>query len=142
MDVDHDGSSVSVAGESRITSLGAKLRRYKLDELLELWNVLVDDMSFVGPRPDVPRYADLLEGEDREVLRRRPGLPALPPGNIVVKRIFWPRYLTRSGIKNDLPGQGPGSTGITFIIILLWMDLRIIFATLLGQHFVYNGEII
>ena len=79
MDVDHDGSSVSVAGESRITSLGAKLRRYKLDELLELWNVLVDDMSFVGPRPDVPRYADLLEGEDREVLRLRPGLPALPP---------------------------------------------------------------
>lgn len=57
MMVDHGGSSVSVAGESRITPLGAKLRRYKLNELPELWNVLVGDMSFVGPRPDVPGYA-------------------------------------------------------------------------------------
>lgn len=59
MMVDHGGSSVSVAAESRITPLGAKLRRYKLDELPELWNVLVGDMSFVGPRPDVPGYGNL-----------------------------------------------------------------------------------
>lgn len=74
MAVNHGGSSVSVAGEARITPLGAKLRRYKLDELPELWNVLIGDMSFVGPRPDVPGYADKLEGEDRLVLKLRPGI--------------------------------------------------------------------
>lgn len=74
MTSNHGGSSVSVAGESRITPLGAKLRHYKLDELPELWNVLKGDMSFVGPRPDVPGYADQLKGEDREVLKLRPGI--------------------------------------------------------------------
>lgn len=74
MTVAHGGSSISVAGESRITPLGAVLRRYKLDELPELWNVLIGDMSFVGPRPDVPGYADKLQGEDRLILNLRPGI--------------------------------------------------------------------
>lgn len=74
MTVAHSGSSISVAGESRITPLGAVLRKYKFDELPELWNVLIGDMSFVGPRPDVPGYADNLVGEDRLVLKLRPGI--------------------------------------------------------------------
>lgn len=74
MSVDHGGSSVSVAGESRITPFGARLRRWKLDELPELWNVLKGDMSLVGPRPDVPGYADNLKGDERLILNLKPGI--------------------------------------------------------------------
>ena len=74
MTVKHNGSTVSVAGDSRITPLGATLRHYKLDELPGLWDVLIGNMSFVGPRPDVPGYADRLTGDDRDVLKLRPGI--------------------------------------------------------------------
>ena len=74
MKVYHGGSTISVKGESRITSLGATMRKYKLDELPELWNILIGDMSFVGPRSDVPGYADQLKGDDRLLLSIKPGL--------------------------------------------------------------------
>ena len=74
MTVKHNGSSVSVAGDNRITPFGAILRHYKVDELPELWDVLIGNMSFVGPRPDVPGYADKLQGADRDVLKLRPGI--------------------------------------------------------------------
>ncbi len=74
MTMGHGGSSVSVAGESRITPLGAKLRKYKLYELTDLWTVPMGDMSIVGPRSDVSAYADKLEGEDMLILKLHPGI--------------------------------------------------------------------
>ena len=74
MTVKHNGSTIAVAGDLRITPLGAKVRHYKLDELPGLWDVLIGNMSFVGPRPDVPGYADKLTGDDCDVLKLRPGI--------------------------------------------------------------------
>ena len=143
MTVGHGGSSVSVAGESRITPLGAKLRKYKLDELPELWNVLIGDMSFVGPRPDVPGYADALTGEDREVLKLRPGITG--PASL--------KYRDEEEILAGVEDPQKYNDEVIFPDKVrinryylhhysFWMDIRMIFATVLGQRISYYGEII
>ncbi len=68
------GSTITTAQDARITKSGKIFRRYKIDELPQLINILKGDMSFVGPRPDVPGYADRLEGEDRIILSIKPGI--------------------------------------------------------------------
>ena len=79
MTLGHQGSTISVKGEKRITPLGAFLRKYKLDELPELWNVVRGDMSLVGPRPDMPEYFSQLSGEEKLILELRPGITGPPP---------------------------------------------------------------
>ena len=143
MTIGHHGSSVSVAGEARITPLGAKLRKYKLDELPELWDVFIGNMSFVGPRPDVPGYADKLKGEDRIVLTLRPGITG--PATLKYRN------------EEELLAQVPDPQKYNDTVIYpdkvrlnryyaahysFSKDIQMIFCTVLGKHMSYNGEII
>jgi lipopolysaccharide/colanic/teichoic acid biosynthesis glycosyltransferase len=74
MELNNSGNTITVKGDQRITPLGKVLRKYKLDELPELFNVLKGEMSFVGPRPDIPKYSKLLKGENLLILNLRPGI--------------------------------------------------------------------
>ncbi len=133
MTVSHGGSSVSVAGESRITPLGEKLRKYKLDELPELWNVLVGDMSFVGPRPDVPGYADKLKGVERNILRLKPGITG--PASLKYKNEEELLATVDDPIRYNNEVIYPDKVKINLDYLhnrTFWGDIRIIFKTIFG----------
>ena len=133
MTVAHGGSSISVAGEARITPLGAKLRKYKLDELPELWNVLIGDMSFVGPRPDVPGYVDKLVGEDREILQLKPGITG--PASLKYRNEEEILASVEDPIRYNDEVIFPDKVRINREYMeewSFWGDIRIIFKTVLG----------
>ncbi len=157
MTVKHNGSTVSVAGDSRITPLGAKLRHYKLDELPGLWDVLVGNMSFVGPRPDVPGYADQLKSDDREVLKLRPGITGPATLKYRLEDEMISEYVAKMKAEGDnRPTQViaeeyndtvifPDKVRINRYYLHHYSfikDIQMIFCTILGRRMKYNNEII
>lgn len=133
MTVGHSGSSVSVRGENRITPFGAKIRKYKIDELPELWNVLIGDMSLVGPRPDVPGYADELEGEERRMLLLKPGITG--PASLMYKNEEELLAEQTDPVRYNDEVIFPDKVKINIHYLDNWSfveDIRIIFKTILG----------
>lgn len=157
MTVKHNGSTVSVAGDSRITPLGAKLRHYKLDELPGLWDVLIGNMSFVGPRPDVPGYADKLVGDDRDVLKLRPGITGPATLKYRLEDEMISGYVAQKQKEGDTrPMQEiaveyndnviyPDKVRINCYYYRHYSfikDIQMIFCTVLGKNMKYDSEII
>lgn len=155
MTVKHSGSSVSVAGDSRITPLGTKLRHYKIDELPELWDVLIGNMSFVGPRPDVPGYADQLQGEDRVVLKLRPGITGPATLKYRLEDEMISAYVAERQALGDTRDSQEIAVEYNDTVIYpdkvrlnkyyyehysFWKDIEMIFATVLGFKVKFAGE--
>lgn len=137
------GTTVTVAGQSHVTPLGKCLRRFKLDELPQLWNVLKGEMSLVGPRPDVTGYADTLTGSDRDVLSLYPGIT----GPATLKYRDEEELLATQDdplTYNDTVIY-PDKVRINLYYLNNYSfttDLHILFCTIFGQHMRYNGETI
>ena len=157
MTVAHNGSTVSVAGDSRITPFGAKLRHYKIDELPGLWDVLIGNMSFVGPRPDVPGYADKLTGTDRDVLKLRPGITGPATLKYRVEDEMIAEYVAKKQAEGDTRPMQVIATEYNDTVIYpdkvrlncyyyrnysFMKDIQMIFATILGWKMEYAGETI
>ena len=103
MYVGEGGSLVTVEGDPRITPVGRVLRRWKLDELPQLWNVLVGEMSVIGPRPEVERYVSHYTSEQRRLLEQTPGLAGLsqlvyPTEADMLRRLCQPRRVLHARI--------------------------------------------
>lgn len=157
MTVNHNGSTVSVAGDSRITPLGAKLRHYKLDELPGLWDVLIGNMSFVGPRPDVPGYADKLIGDDRDVLKLRPGITGPATLKYRLEDEMISDYVSQKQKEGDTRGMQKIAVEYNDTVIYpdkvrlncyyyrnysFIKDIQMIICTVLGKKMKYAGEMI
>ena len=134
-------TGVAAAETARITPLGEKLRRYKLDELPELWDVFIGNMSFVGPRPDVPGYADKLQGGDRNILKLRPGITG--PASLKYRDEEELLASVEDPIKYNDEVIYPDKVRLNLYYYnhySFWTDIKMIFATVLGKRIVYAGE--
>lgn len=136
-------TSIAAAEESRITPLGDKLRRYKLDELPELWNVLKGDMSFVGPRPDVPGYADKLKGEDRNILKLKPGITGPASLKYRNEEEILSKVSDPIAYNNDVVYPDKIKLNLYYYYHYSFVkDIQMIFCTVVGKKMWYNGEMI
>ena len=136
-------TGVAAAETARITPLGEKLRKYKLDELPELWDVFIGNMSFVGPRPDVPGYADMLQGEERAILDLRPGITG--PASLKYRNEEDLLASKDDPIKYNDEVIYPDKVRLNLYYLRNYSfltDLNIILATVLGRKIEYAGEII
>ncbi len=127
-------SSVSVSGDSRITPFGATLRHYKLDELPGLWDVLIGNMSFVGPRPDMPGYADKLTGDDRDVLKLRPGITGPATLKYRLEDEMLEQFCEQvskgvipSEVSDSYKGQIPDFSKMTTQEVAVWYNDKVIY---------------
>ena len=124
-------STISVKGDLRITKFGAFLRKYKIDEIPELFNVLRGDMSIVGPRPDVSGYADKLEGEDVLILELRPGITG--PASLKYVNEEEILVLQEDPVRHNDEVIYPDKAKLNLDYYYnnnLWIDIKIIFATI------------
>ncbi len=136
-------TSIASAEPARITPLGAKLRKYKLDELPELWNVLIGNMSFVGPRPDVPGYADLLQGKDRKVLLLRPGITGPASLKYRDEEDLLSKKSNPQKYNDDVIFPDKVRINIYYLDHYSFInDIKMIICTVLGKRMKYNNEII
>ena len=157
MTMKHSGSTVSVAGDSRITPLGATLRHYKIDELPGLWDVLIGNMSFVGPRPDVPGYADKLQGDNRIVLKLRPGITGPATLKYRLEDEMISEYVAKKKEEGDCRSAQEIAEEYNNKVIYpdkvrinkyyyehysFIKDIQMVFCTVLGRNMNYNNEII
>jgi len=132
MKEDHKNSlTVTLKNDKRITRIGKKLRKYKIDEIPELINVLVGDMSFVGPRPDVPGYADLLKGNDRNILKLRHGITSLASVKYYNEEQLLMVQKDPIAYNNDVIFPDKVRMNLNYYENNnIWIDIKIIFATL------------
>ena len=129
-------STVSVKGDVRITKVGAFIRKYKFDELPELWNVLVGQMSIVGPRPDVKGFADELQGEDRLILELRPGITGPASLKYANEEELLSHQENPEKYNNEVIFPDKVRINLDYYYNQnLFLDLKIIFATIFRTNF-------
>jgi lipopolysaccharide/colanic/teichoic acid biosynthesis glycosyltransferase len=132
MKVDHNSkSTITLIDDNRITRIGSLIRRYKIDELPELFNVLKGDMSFVGPRPDVPGYADKLQGEDRNILKLRPGITSMASLKYANEELLLSKVEDPVDYNNNVIYPDKVKMNLNYYYNHnIWIDIKVIFATI------------